>query len=143
MASCDPSESPSGRACEVNKNRCRARISRQISVTTLVAESGGADKIPSTGCSSCRSVPAGWVVIQCLSGRPIAEVSAAFSAVGGSRAGVDRLPVRLALRIDLVKDLFDAIAAFDRLIEEEFELGHALQPQPASDLAAQKGGCPV
>ena len=58
--------------------------------------------------------------------RPGASVSA-----GGRRA-------RPARALDLLEDPLDAVAALDRLVEEELELGHAAQPQPAADLAAQE-----
>ena len=38
----------------------------------------------------------------------------------------------------LVQELLDAVLAGDRLVVDELQLGHALQPQPRADLAAQE-----
>src|SRR4029453_5852850 len=45
-----------------------------------------------------------------------------------------------SLRVDLVQDAFDSIAALDRLVEEEFEDWDPLQSQPAAELPAEERG---
>src|SRR5580765_2245845 len=94
MASCDPIESPSGRACEDSTKRWRARTASTI----------------------CRS--SGLVVV--IGGR--------FGRHGAAGAA----------GADAVEELLDPVLAGDRLVVEELEFGHALQPQPRTDLAPQE-----
>src|SRR2546426_5183346 len=44
-------------------------------------------------------------------------------------------------RVELLENALDAIALLDRLVEQECELGHALQLQTLADLAPQERRC--
>ena len=87
MASCDPIESPSGRACDESTNRCRAAESRSTQ-----------SSLESRGTSSSSSGGAGWrldlveqLLDPILSGNRfvVDETSArgSASAAGGRRSG--------------------------------------------------------
>ena len=50
----------------------------------------------------------------------------------------DRRSSRNRSALDVVQQLLDAVLSGDRLVVAELELGHAPQPQPRADLAAQE-----
>src|SRR5688572_3102148 len=100
-ASCEPMESPSGRAWEVSRKRWRFSSSSRICRRTG---------------SAAVAVVVWLIVLGVVRGVAIGI----FGAAG--RAGAD-----------LLQDALDAVSALDRFVEEEFELGHAFQPEAASD----------
>src|SRR3954452_2109350 len=114
MASCEPIESPSGRAWEVRRKRWRPRISSLIWSTT--AASAGASP---TCCSLL--IRAGVVDI----------------AIIFTRFGKRRLP--LGFGTQSLQDLFDAVVLLDRLVEHPGELGHTFELEPPSDVTPQEG----
>src|SRR3954454_5648818 len=114
MASCEPIESPSGRAWEVRRKRWRPRISSLIWSTT--AASAGASP---TCCSLL--IRAGVVDI----------------AIIFARFGKRRLP--LGFGTQSLQDLFDAVVLLDRLVEHPGEFGHTFELEPPSDVTAQEG----
>src|SRR5476649_1993315 len=62
-----------------------------------------------------------------------------ISGAGGSGAGVViAIGSRRRVGLDLVEQLLDAVLARDRLVDHELQLGHALQPEPRSDLPPQE-----
>src|SRR5690349_6997400 len=118
IASCEPIESPSGRACEVSRKRGRARISSRIRAMSAAAAAGSLPSSPVAAASVVVFV----LVIRCGCGWRFGRGLA-------------------ARRVELMEDLLDAISALDGLVEEEFQLRHALQPQPAADLPPQERHC--
>src|SRR5688572_18187908 len=114
IASCEPMESPSGRACEVIRKRCRAKIASRICPTSASAPAGrtGETGLFINGCFV-------WARVRGRRGR----------IAGGS---LDPFGA------DFVEDSLDPIAALDRFVEEEFEARDPLQPQPAADLTPQE-----
>src|SRR6185436_19334964 len=108
IASWLPIESPSGRECEEMTNRCRARMASAI----------------------CR-----------ISGS-VAAIAARRRVWFGGRVWIGgvRLQANLVAFtfVQLVDDLIDAIGAGGRVVVLKPELGHALEPQPGANLAAQE-----
>src|SRR5688500_5225609 len=93
IASCEPIESPSGRACDVIRNRCRLITAWRI---WLISASAVAGRASGTGLL----------------------IGLRFAA-GPGRGGVGpAVAVRsvTSLRADLVQDAFDSIAALDRFV---------------------------
>src|SRR5918994_5837183 len=113
IASCEPIESPSGRACEVIRNRCRRRMSSR-SWCRMVVDTGAPERTPRSSMS--------FVV---------------FTLIWSRRGLRGRLA---ALGVEVPKDLLDAIAALDRFVEKELQLGDAPEADPLPDLPAQKRG---
>src|SRR6476620_3636530 len=113
MASCEPIESPSGRAWEVRRKRWRPRISSLISSTTA-ASTGAAP----TCCSLL--IRAGVVDI----------------AIVFARFGKRRLP--LGFGTQSLQNLFDAVVLLDRLVEQPGEFGHTFELEPPSDMTPQE-----
>src|SRR3954470_13376934 len=111
IASCDPIESPSGRAWEVRRNRWRRRISSRIC---------------STGASTVTPPPVSLLIVVL----PVAPC-----VVHGRRGG----RLRRALRVELLENPLDAVVLFDRLVEREGQFRHALQPEPPADVPPQEG----
>src|SRR3954470_24909791 len=113
MASCEPIESPSGRAWEVRRKRWRPRISSLISSTT--AASAGASP---TCCSLL--IRAGVVDI----------------AIIFARFGNRGLPLWFGTQA--LQDLFDPVVLLDRLVEHPGELGHPFELEASSDVTPQE-----
>src|SRR3990170_5964761 len=110
MASCEPIESPSGRACEVRRKRWRRRISSLISPTTASA---------------------GTEVGSLLIWVGVVDIVIGFAGSGG---GVPRFSGQS------LQDALDAVVLLDRVIEHPGELGHALELKPPSDVPLQERG---
>src|SRR5215211_5176104 len=109
IASCEPIESPSGRAWEVIRNRRRLVISSQIrSIASAALSARG----------SLLVVFDVWVIVSC---HKIVEVG-----IGG------------AFCLDVEHDLLDPILAFDAVVVRELQHRYVLEPQPAADVAAQE-----
>src|SRR4029453_17148017 len=117
IASCEPIESPSGRACDVIRKRCRLITAPRI---RLISASAVAGRASGTGLLIGLRLAAG------LWRRGVGPAV----ALGGVTS----------LRVDFVQDAFDSIAALDRLVEEEFEDWDPLQSQPAAELPAEERG---
>src|SRR4051794_16959701 len=102
MASCDPMESPSGRACEVSTKRWRLRMaSRMRSMTAAVL-------------SRVRELASlGWVM-------GCRRVWLGVGGVGGCGVGLRR-PAG-AFLLEIAEDLLDPIVLPDALVEEEVQL---------------------
>src|SRR5687767_14503753 len=99
IASCEPIESPSGRAWEVIRKRCFSRIASRICSKGL-GSLGGIGVIVS------------WQVVQ--------------------------VRIGLTFGLDIEHDPLDAVLLFDALVVEELERRHVLEPEAATDLAAEK-----
>src|SRR5688572_2205685 len=101
-------ESPSGRAWEVRRNRCRRTIASQMSSMTPPR-------------------PGRWGSLFIVAGLSGAR------GVGHWRRGG-------TLRLEVLQNLLDPVLLLDRLVEEEIELGDALEAKPLADLPAQERG---
>src|SRR4051812_20689541 len=61
-------------------------------------------------------------------------------------AGTDRVAIirpACPFRPELLENALDTIALFDRVVEEEGQLRHALQAKPLANLSPQKRACPL
>src|SRR3954451_6328933 len=104
MASCDPMESPSGRACEVSMKRWRLRMASRMRAMTAAVLSR-VTELASLGLGmGCRRV---WLGLG--------------GVVGGCRACLGR-PAG-AFLLEVAEDLLDPIVLLDALVEEEVQLG--------------------
>src|SRR3954470_20763128 len=92
IASCEPMESPSGRACEVRRKRLRRRISSRICCT------GAAGMTPAADCSL-------FIVFG-----PVAH--AIVDARGGGRLG-------RSFGVEILQDFLDAVVLLDGFVERE------------------------
>src|SRR5919112_5118149 len=102
IASCDPIESPSGRACDVRRKDLRRRISSRICST------GAAGITPAADCSL-------FIVFG-----PVAH--AIVDARGGGRLG-------RSFRVELLQQFLDAVVLLDGLVEGECQLRYSLEPE--------------
>src|SRR4051812_34753108 len=99
IASCEPMESPSGRACDVIRKRCLAFTASRIWAINAPAV-------------AWRASGTGLLI----------GVRLAARRVGRGRIGVVLTGRRgAALDAEFVENPLDAVAAFDRFVEEELE----------------------
>src|SRR3954468_11242808 len=122
MASCDPIESPSGRACEVSTNRCRLRMASQMRRTM----SGGLS-------SGTALASVGWVMFS-------RGVRSGIGRLGRRARGLRLRRTAGALLLEIAEDLLDPVVLLDALVEEEVQLRRAAQPDPSGQLPAKKRG---